>query len=47
VGIFATALGPLLLGGLLRAGVTFEVIIPGATVHGALAIGISFIARSS
>ncbi len=45
-GIFATALGPLLLGGLLKAGVTFGVIIPGVAVLGVLVIGISLMART-
>lgn len=33
-GIFATALGPLLLGGLMKAGVTFGVMVPAAALLG-------------
>jgi MFS family permease len=45
-GIFATALGPALLGGLLAAGVSFGVIIPAAAGLGLLAVGVSLRARS-
>lgn len=45
-GIFATALGPLLLGGLLKAGVMFGVIIPGAAMLGTAVVGLSIFARS-
>jgi MFS family permease len=44
-GTFATALGPLLLGGLLKAGVTFGVIIAAAALLGAAVSGISLVAR--
>jgi MFS family permease len=46
LGIFATALGPLLLGWLLKAGVTFAVIIPTAAILGLAVVGLSFFARS-
>lgn len=46
LGIFATALGPLLLGALLKAGVTFHVIIPAAAILGVAVVGVSFIARA-
>ncbi len=46
-GIFGTALGPVILGGLLKAGVTFAVIIPVAAILGAVVIGISFLARAT
>ena len=46
LGIFGTALGPLLLGGLLKAGVAFDVIIPTCAVLGVGAVGVSFLARS-
>jgi MFS family permease len=45
-GIFSTALGPLLLGGLLKAGVTFGVIIPAAALLGMAVVGLSFFAQS-
>jgi MFS family permease len=45
-GIFGTALGPLLLGWLLKAGVLFSIIIPAAAILGAVVVGISFVARS-
>jgi len=45
LGIFVTALGPLLLGGLLKAGVRFDVIIPTCAL-GLVAIGVSLLARS-
>lgn len=44
LGIFGTALGPVLLGGLLNAGVVFDVIIPVAAVLGIVGIGLSLIA---
>jgi MFS family permease len=44
-GILATALGPVLLGGLLKAGVSFAVIIPATALFGVLAIGTSLLAR--
>lgn len=46
LGIFATALGPLLLGALLKAGVMFSVIIPAAAVSGSVVIGLNFFART-
>lgn len=39
IGVFATALGPLLLGGLLKFGVPFSVIVPGCFGVGLLTIG--------
>lgn len=45
MGIFATALGPLLLGWLLKEGLSFATIIPAIMLVGAAAIGISFAAR--
>lgn len=45
LGIFATALGPLLLGGLLKAGVTFSVIVPMCAILGVAVTGISLAAR--
>jgi MFS family permease len=45
-GVFATALGPVVLGGLLKADVTFAAIIPATAMLGMLAVGISFLARS-
>jgi MFS family permease len=47
LGIFGTALGPLLLGALLKAGVTFHVIVPACAILGLLAVGVSFLARSN
>jgi MFS family permease len=44
-GILATALGPVLLGGLLKAGVSFAMIIPATALFGVLAIGTSLLAR--
>jgi MFS family permease len=44
-GIFATALGPLLLGWLLQAGVSFNAVIPGCAALGVLALLFSFMAR--
>lgn len=46
LGIFATALGPLLLGALLKAGVTFNVIVPTSAMLGVAVVGISLTARS-
>jgi MFS family permease len=46
LGIFGTALGPLLLGSLLKAGVTFGAIIPTAAILGTVVVGVSFFARS-
>lgn len=46
LGIFATAFGPVMLGVLLKAGVSFDVIVPICTVLGVAAIGISIGARS-
>jgi MFS family permease len=46
LGIFGTALGPLLLGGLLKAGVRFDVIIPTCAILGMVAVGVSLLARS-
>lgn len=45
-GIFATALGPVMLGGLLKAGVAFDVIIPVSAMIGVLVTAFSFYARS-
>lgn len=45
LGIFGTALGPVLLGALLKAGVSFAVIVPGCAVLGVLAVGISVLGR--
>jgi MFS family permease len=45
LGIFGTALGPLLLGSLLKAGVTFDVIIPTTAILGALSVTVSLVAR--
>ncbi|MHB1307804.1 MAG: MFS transporter [Limisphaerales bacterium] len=47
LGIFGTALGPLLLGWLLKAGVGFGVIVPGCALLAVLAMGISLLARKS
>jgi MFS family permease len=46
LGIFATALGPLLLGGLLKAGVTFNVIVPMCAILGVAVAGISLAVRA-
>ncbi|MBE0544822.1 MAG: MFS transporter [Verrucomicrobia bacterium] len=46
LGIFATALGPLLLGALLKAGVPFNVIVPTSALLGVAVVGISLAARS-
>lgn len=46
LGIFATALGPLLLGGLLKAGATFNVIVPMCAILGVAVAGISLAARA-
>jgi MFS family permease len=46
LGIFATALGPLLLGTVLKAGVTFAVVIPACAILGVLASGVSVLARA-
>lgn len=46
LGIFGTALGPLLLGGLLKAGVTFAVIIPASALLGVAAVAVSLTARA-
>lgn len=45
VGVFATALGPVLLGGLLKVGVSFSLIIVGCAGLGLLAVGVSFLVR--
>jgi hypothetical protein len=45
-GIFATALGPVLLGGLFQAGVTFAAIIPTAAILGTVAVAVSLMARA-
>jgi MFS family permease len=45
LGIFGTARGPLLLGSLLKAGVTFDVIIPTTAILGALSVTVSLVAR--
>ncbi len=47
LGIFATALGPLLLGGLLKANVSFGIIVPACAILGMLATGVSLLARAS
>jgi MFS family permease len=46
LGIFGTALGPLLLGSLLKAGVTFGTIIPITAALGVVVVAVSFFARS-
>ena len=46
LGIFGTALGPLLLGSLLKAGVTFNVIIPTAAILGVVVVAVSLSARA-
>lgn len=46
MGIFVTALGPVLLGALLKAGVTFNIIVPTAAILGVVVVGVSFLARS-
>jgi hypothetical protein len=46
-GDFGTALGPLLLGGLLKAGATFHVIVPACAILGMVVVGVSLQARSS
>jgi MFS family permease len=43
--IFATALGPVLLGWLLKAGVSFSAIVPGCAALALLLIGTSLLAR--
>jgi hypothetical protein len=45
-GNFGTALGPLLLGGLLKAGVSFAIIVPGCALLGVAVTGRSFVARN-
>ncbi len=45
VGVFATALGPVLMGGLLNVGVPFSVIVPGCAGLGLLVIGASLVVR--
>ncbi|MDZ4184876.1 MAG: MFS transporter [Desulfuromonadales bacterium] len=45
VGVFATALGPVLLGGLLKVGVSFSYIVAGCAGLGLLAVGVSFLVR--
>jgi len=44
-GIFATALGPISLGWLLKVGVSFTAVIPGCALLGVLALMFSFFAR--
>lgn len=46
LGIFGTALGPLLLGSLLKAGVMFGVIIPTAAILGVTVVAVSLSARA-
>jgi hypothetical protein len=46
-GDFGTALGPLLLSGLLKAGETFHVIVPACAILGVVVVGVSLQARSS
>lgn len=45
VGVFATALGPVMVGGLLKAGIPFSVIVPGCAGIGLLAIAASLLVR--
>lgn len=45
LGIFGTALGPVLLGGLLKAGVSFEAVVAGSTVLGVGVVFLSVFAR--
>lgn len=45
VGVFATALGPMLMGGLLNVGVPFSVIVPGSAGPGLLVSGASLVFR--
>jgi predicted MFS family arabinose efflux permease len=43
--IFATAIGPVLLGWLLKAGIPFSTIVPGCALLAMLLIGVSLLAR--
>lgn len=45
VGVFATALGPILVGGLLKLGVPFSLIVPGCAGLGLLAVGAGLLVR--
>lgn len=46
LGIFSTALGPVILGWLLKAGVSFDLIVPICALMGGLVVGISLLARN-
>jgi len=43
--VFGTALGPMLMGGLLKIGIPFSQIVPGCVVLGLLAVGASLLVR--
>ncbi|MBW6511165.1 MAG: MFS transporter [Desulfuromonadaceae bacterium] len=45
IGVFATALGPVVVGGLLKVGVPFTVIVPGCTVLGLMAVVTGLLVR--
>lgn len=45
IGVFATALGPVLVGGLLKLGVPFSLIVPGCAGLGLLAVAASLLVR--
>jgi MFS family permease len=45
IGVFATALGPVVVGGLLKAGVPFSVIVPGCAVLGLVAVVTGLLVR--
>lgn len=45
IGIFATALGPMVLGWLLEIGVSFSWIVPGCASFGIVAIGLGLVVR--
>ncbi|MDW7645500.1 MAG: MFS transporter [Desulfuromonadales bacterium] len=45
IGVFATALGPVLMGGLIKVGIPFSIILPGCVAMGLLAIGASLLMR--
>lgn len=45
IGVFATALGPVLVGGLLKVGVPFAVIVPGCAVLGLMAVVTGLLVR--
>ncbi|MBE0501988.1 MAG: MFS transporter [Desulfuromonadales bacterium] len=46
IGVFATALGPVVVGGLLKVGVPFTVIVPGCAVLGLVAVVTGLLVRS-